>query len=379
MFRRSFLIVVVGLLFALVDPILPGRAEASSALAFTSISAGGTHSCGLTADGSAYCWGRNASGQLGDGITVQRNIPTPVSGNLSFKSISAGEGGHTCAVTTTGAGYCWGVNGSGQLGIGSTNNQSTPTPVTGGLSFSMISGGYGFSCGLTTAGAGYCWGQDAYGQLGDGTNVTARTSPTSVSGARTYSSMSAGSEHACAITAGGTVYCWGHNDLGAIGDGTNTDRSVPTAVGGTFASFVAGTLFTCALNSTGTAYCWGKNHNFAQLGDGTYTDRGVPTAVAGGRTYTSISVGGTSACGSTSTGSYCWGQGTSGQIGDGTTSSRTTPGLVSGGLNFSSVTAGNSFACGTTASGSYCWGLNDQGQLGDDSSTNRSVPTGPFW
>ena len=144
---------------------------------FAKMSAGGAGTCGVTAGGAAYCWGSNFSGQLGDGTTTDRSSPVLVTGGVSFAAVSAGPGGDfTCGVTSGGAVYCWGYNGNGELGDGTTTNRSSPVLVMGGVSFAAVSAGGAHTCGVTAGGAVYCWGLNSSGQLGDGT-TTDRSSP----------------------------------------------------------------------------------------------------------------------------------------------------------------------------------------------------------
>jgi alpha-tubulin suppressor-like RCC1 family protein len=210
------------------------------------VSGGGSNTCGVTAAGAAYCWGSNIFGQLGDGDTAQTASPAAVSGGLSFAAVGADVGGqHRCAVTTTGAAYCWGINNTGQLGIGTTSGPQlcgsnpcsmTPVAVLGGLTFTMVNTGgdvfgHGHVCGVTAAAAAYCWGDNVHGQLGDGT-VTRRTSPVAVGGGLTFADVGAGSnydfteapgyEHTCGVTTAGVAYCWGVNANGQLGTGTTT-------------------------------------------------------------------------------------------------------------------------------------------------------------
>src|SRR2546428_684182 len=150
--------------------------EHATSPTFTAVSAGGRHTCGVTAAGAAYCWGTNGSGQLGDGTTTERSIPALVGRGVRFTAVSAAgsqgaDDGHTCGVTTAGAAYCWGDNSNGQLGDGSTTNGSSPVPVAGGLRFAAVSAGYLHSCGVTPTGAAYCWGSNGDGQLGDGSKI----------------------------------------------------------------------------------------------------------------------------------------------------------------------------------------------------------------
>ena len=152
-------------------------------------------------------------------------------GQLQFQSVSAGRSGadHSCGVTTAGAAYCWGDNTWAQLGNGTSVDSNVPVAVSGGLTFQSVSVGIFHSCGVTTAGAAYCWGIG--GLLGDGTNTTSNV-PVAVSGGLNFQSLSVGFTHSCGVTTTAAGYCWGSNTAGQFGDGTNTDSNVPVRVGG---------------------------------------------------------------------------------------------------------------------------------------------------
>jgi alpha-tubulin suppressor-like RCC1 family protein len=199
-------------------------------LHFTSLKAFGWFTCGITGGGAAYCWGANDTGQLGDGTQINRTSPVAVRGGLTFAALtSSADGEHTCGVTASdGAAYCWGKNSSGELGDGTTTQRLTPVAVAGGLRFAEVSSGSFFTCGLTDTGVAYCWGGNSGGVLGDGT-TTQRLTPTRVAGVLTFSSLSTGSDHTCGLSAG-MMYCWGFNQVGSLGDGTTMNRSFPTPV-----------------------------------------------------------------------------------------------------------------------------------------------------
>ena len=350
-------------------------ATASGSLTFQSVSAGGVHSCGLTTDGDAYCWGRNTEGQLGDGTNTDSNEPVPVSDGLTFQSLSAG-GGHTCGVTMDEDSYCWGAGANGRLGNGTVTNRNVPVAVSGGLAFQSVSASQRHTCGVTTDGDAYCWGENGIGQLGDGTYINSNV-PVAVLDI-TFESVSAGAAHTCGVTTDGDAYCWGWNDFGQLGDGTNTDSNepVPVSDGLTFQSLSAGGGHTCGVTTDGDAYCWGLN-DIGQLGGGNNTSSNIPVAVSGGLTFQSVNAGDNHSCGLTTAGAaYCWGQNTHGELGNGTTGTDSNvPVAVSGGLTFQSVSAGRFHSCGVTIEAdAYCWGAGERGRLGNCTNTSSSVP-----
>jgi alpha-tubulin suppressor-like RCC1 family protein len=352
---------------------------AATALAFWQVSAGGDHTCGLTTDYRAYCWGLNNEGQLGDSTITSRWWPTPVAvrTTLRFRQISAGAE-HTCAVTTEHRLYCWGSNHSGQLG----NNLApglTPVLVSGGHTFRQVSAGGGHSCGVTTENRAYCWGNGLDAQLGDGT-ARLRFTPVPVIGDLRFQEVSAGNRHTCGLSADNRAYCWGSNRLGQVGDSTDVGKRFrPRLVAGghLFRQLDTGWFdYTCAVTTTYRAYCWGDGR-YGQLGNGKTYLSFWPRAVAGGLSFGRVTAGGHNTCGETTTNrAYCWGENVGGDIGDGTTTQRLRPVAVAGGFSFTQLSAGGFHTCGKTPEGvGYCWGANAFGQLGDGSFTGRLTPT----
>ncbi len=382
------LIVPAGLGAFLTSPVVPIAYDAvagpATVLALTltgmqgslvSLAAGYYHSCALKSDGTAYCWGDNTYGELGDGSTTGHATPTAVTGGLTFSSLTAGLA-HTCGLTSGGAAYCWGDNTYGELGDGSTTQRTSPVAVAGGLTFASLTAAVNYTCGVTSGGSAYCWGVNTSGQLGFGSTAN-QSAPTAVAGALTFASLQAGGDHTCGRTGSGAAYCWGFNFGGELGDGTTTDRTTPVQVTGgiVFASVVSGGQHTCGLTGSGTGYCWGFD-TYGQLGDGATTNRSVPATAAAGVTFSSLAAGYWYTCGLTSGGTaYCWGDNTYGELGDGSTTGRSTPGTVAGGLTFTSLAAGVTHACGLTGGGKvYCWGDNSYGELGDGSTVQRLTP-----
>jgi serine/threonine protein kinase/alpha-tubulin suppressor-like RCC1 family protein len=300
----------------------------NGASGFTTLVAGGDHTCGLSQGGSAVCWGLNTKGQLGNGRTAGPPAPSPVVGNHSFVALTAGAR-HTCGLGGDGSAWCWGDNGSGQLGDGSTRGTNTPRQVTGGVKFRTLAAGSDHTCGLATDGRVFCWGDGFSGQLGRGARES-QSEPVPVDASVKFTALAAGGKHACAIAVGGRVYCWGANVAGEIGDGSKTERDRPVVVPGAraYTALSAGPEHTCALTDTGDTFCWGRNKD-GQLGDGSKADRTAPVKVAIDQPLQSVSAGGTHTCGlSRSQAVMCWGGNARGQLGDGTITGRPSPAPV---------------------------------------------------
>jgi len=200
-------------------------------LRFRLVSAGSDYACGITTANRAYCWGDNRYGQLGDSSNfTSRAAPSGVAGGRSYQWLDAGRF-HTCAVTTDGRAFCWGNGRAGQLGTGKAYLSFWPRRVAGGLLFRNITSGALHSCGLGTDGRSYCWGANESGQLGDGT-TTQRLVPTAVHGGLAFAHLSGGEAFSCGITTAARAYCWGGNWVGQLGDGTTVSRPLPKAVVG---------------------------------------------------------------------------------------------------------------------------------------------------
>jgi uncharacterized protein YjdB len=228
---------------------------------FTAVSAGDEHACALNMVGTAYCWGNDSDGQLGDLRNINSTTPIPVADTtLQFRSISAGDR-HTCGVTTTGAAYCWGNGSFGQLGNGGTGQAQVPTLVTGSQTFTAIAAGKRHTCALDTTGNVYCWGDNTSAQLGTGIPGGSQLTPVLVTGPGGFTSLAVGDFHTCGI-AGGAVKCWGWSEWGEVGDGNTTNHLVAapiTVAGLTATSISAGSKHTCAVSTSGQSWCWGSN------------------------------------------------------------------------------------------------------------------------
>lgn len=362
-------------------------------LAFATVDGGWLSTCGVSTAGEAYCWGDNAAGQLGDGTTRNRSTPGLVSGGIPFVSVSAGSH-FSCGLAADGLAYCWGLNRNGQLGTatdgacpegvteGPASCSTVPVPVVRGLTFTALSAGGSHACALTADQLAYCWGSNGSGQLGDGTTAD-RFAPVAVAGGLRFATVNAGFTSwggraglSCGTTINGEVYCWGTGGA-ALGYGSGTGpelcghascSTVPTRVASdlTFATVKAGHWHACALTTGGDAHCWG---NLAQ-GDS------VPVLLPGDLRHVALDAaeGGYadygSACSLTSDGvGYCWdvvyggdgpGSAWAGNSGDYAAKK------VAGDMVFTDITTGASHRCGVTSSGNvYCWGWNFRGELGN--------------
>lgn len=325
------------------DDSVPGAVSpgANSQSRWSVLSGGGTFSCGVAADGSAYCWGENDVGQLGNGTTISNgddSLPAPVlnganaSGGWSFID---GGWNFNCGLGTDGQAYCWGRGTDGQLGDGSATDDSLPTAVVhgqkpAGQPWSSMSVGYGSVCGISGT-AAYCWGANGSGELGNGSRSFSPTpSPQAVASNRAWASISVGTSHACAVDTGGSAFCWGQNGSGELGNGLqgSMDDSIPAPVlagasSGTWTQISAGESTSCGISSDRQLYCWGDN-SMGQLGQGgsSTDDTDIPILVSIPDPVVDVRVAELTVCATTATDVYCWGASNSGQTGTGSTASR---------------------------------------------------------
>lgn len=430
---------------------------------WASVTRGHQHTCGTRLDGSLWCWGNNDRGQLGDGTTTARTTPVQI-GNASWSMVRAGDS-HTCGLTTDGAAYCWGRNSAGAVGDGGTTDALSPSLITpnswasidarndqscavridhaiwcwgagrtspalsnihprwqsialggthacatslddmfwcwGDNSSHQINGfspatvpatdpqwnlfgpvytelvaANGSTCAIRDDDSMWCWGENVWGQLGDGT-TTRRLRPTQIGAGNAWLRMSIGRKHGCAIRTDRSLWCWGWNGDGELGVGTQDKHYTPTQVGTDkdwmFVS-ASGLLHTCAVKTDKSLWCWGSNAK-RQLGDGTTAMlRTTPTRVAftsttHGSGWNQFSTGETSTCATRDDGSlWCWGYQWSG-------GSWATPTQIGSDTNWGWIAAGGDHACGTQTDGTlWCFGSGAQGSLGDGSGQSHANP-----
>jgi alpha-tubulin suppressor-like RCC1 family protein len=411
----------------------------------TKISLGFRHSCALVS-GGVKCWGANGSGQLGNGTTVASSTPVDATGltsgvtDVTASGDAVGGVSGTCAIDSLGAVKCWGGNNYGQLGDGTTTSKTVPTQVTGltsgftqvsanvgtvcavksdgksycwgdytvgqlsgdvggflyspkdpiGLSglVSSVSVGLYFSCAIHN-GAAKCWGANSYGNLGNG-NYTNQGSPVQVTGLTSGVTSIAtdadnyySNRHACAVH-NGAAKCWGDNSNGQLGNGvTGGSSNVPVQVTGLASgvlSVAVSMWHSCAVLIDGTMKCWGNNSH-GQLGDGTTNNSNVPVSVVDVSAATETSIASRYSCAIDGGAMKCWGLNANGQLGDGTAIDKLTAGIVTGlssgvtSISTQAYDTTNSFSCAVQNGSAKCWGYGYNGRLGTGNGSSQNVPT----
>jgi len=368
------------------EAITDATDEATALRCVVEVAAGTTHTCARTADGSMWCWGTNYLGELGDGTRISTSSPVRVAflGN-DVAGIAVGQA-HTCALKTDGTLRCWGYNVDGELGVGTTTDATSPLQVTTlGNSVSKVAAGYSHTCATDRDGSLWCWGGNAEGEVGDGTMKT-RSQPVQVTppGMRVIS-FALGAWHTCIVDFTGSTWCWGDNTSGELGIAmTGVPGLTPTRVSGLPAEMLeiaAGAGHTCAIAKDGTLWCWGRNR-YGELGDGTMSDRTLPVRVkAFGSTVAAVTARYYHTCAiATERSLWCWGWGGSGQLGNGALGSSSNPVQVPlFGEKVTQAAAGESYTCARTEDGAlWCWGGNGPGVLGDGTGTDMLAPTRVF-
>ncbi|WP_114422226.1 cutinase family protein [Nocardioides houyundeii] len=354
-----------------------GKVLLNARAASGALSAGGQSTCEVRVDGSAWCWGRNDFGQLGDGTNTLRVSPAQVAGS-GWARVATG-GSFTCGVKTDGTLWCWGLNNFGQLGGTDKTSSNLPRQVGTGATWREVSASWGHACATQADGSMWCWGQNSRGQLGNG-KTSSRSTPLRVLGDQQWTGVTAGGWHTCGTAGDGSAWCWGENTFGEVGDGTTTLRVRPQRVKGegSFTQLSATWGRTCGVLVDGGLRCWGDNAS-GGIGDGTYADRSNPVSVAGGNgSWAQVATSLAGACATERSGAvWCWGDNRYGQLGPATSTSSTVPvpaGVTSVG---GAVAAGWMHACALSTAGPTCWGANDQGQLGNGVQAVAAMPTAP--
>jgi len=372
------------------------------------------NSAAITSNRELYCWGANRYGQVGNGTTTDQLLPTKVLENVTSVSF---ESSQSAAITENGDLYCWGHNGSGQVGNGTTELQLTPVKVLSDVNsvsifnFSSFSSSYMYMmAAITGNGDLYCWGHNGSGQVGNGTTELQLTPVRVLENVRTVTATSYGGRgdgvgNLAATTTNGDLYCWGWNTSGQVGNGTTGTQLIPVKVLSdvSFVSLSASVSVVsgvqsynyrtgnmAAITADGDLYCWGANRS-GQVGNGTTSEaQCTPEKVLSNVNFVSVASCGDGSVSNRGFGNtvaittngdlYCWGVNGSGQIGNGTTNTQFTPEKILGNISSVSLFSSSSnFTFGavtavTTNGDLYCWGANRSGQVGSGTTINQLTP-----
>ncbi|MEK7448660.1 MAG: hypothetical protein AAB019_04160 [Planctomycetota bacterium] len=353
--------------------VLPGPPAPPT---FSKIAAGYEHTIVIRTDGTLWAWGENASGQLGDGTYIHRDLPTQIGINTDWISIAAGYA-HTLAIKENGTLWAWGNNGTGQLGNGTYVNKNTPIQIGVDTDWLTIAGGQYHSVALKTDGTLWSWGFNSNGQLGDGTYIDKNT-PSHIGTDSNWAAIATGGWHTLALKTDGTLWVWGWNLYGQVGDATFVvNRNTPVQIGTetNWSVIAGGSLYTLALKKDNTLWAWGSHPGSI---DEPIPNRYTPRQIGTDTNWRSITAGDhhTLALKIDNT-LWGWGSNGSGQLGNGTW----------GGWEKNLIQIGSDSDWSTIAAGGlhsialktnetlWTWGENYYGQLGDGTNISKNIPT----
>jgi len=340
---------------------------------FSAVSAGLSHTVAIKSDGTLWAWGYNGSGELGIGTTDYNPHPNPVQiGTDIWASVSAGSS-HTMAIKTDGTLWAWGSNSFGKLGDGTTYLRNSPVQIGSGTDWASVSVGDSHSVARKSDGTLWAWGSNGMGQLGIGTtDNNSHPNPVQIGTDTNWASVSAGGNHTVARKSDGTLWVWGYNDKGQLGDSTKTNRSSPVQIGtDIWASVSAGSSHTMAIKTDGTLWAWGET----TLGSlGTYPSTS-PVQIGTDTNWASVSTGMHTVATKSDGTLWAWGYNSSGQLGNGTTTVSSSPVQIGSGTDWASVSVGYEHSVARKSDGTlWAWGHNSSGELGIGTTTSCSSP-----
>jgi alpha-tubulin suppressor-like RCC1 family protein len=361
------------------SPVLSVKAIAAP-LTWSAVSAAARGTAAIAGDGTLWTWGANGRGQLGQGFTDEdaHSTPSIVSTDAAWATVSAGAD-HTLALKDDGTLWAWGANQDGQLGLGETTATVTrPTQVGADADWSAVASGRGFSLALKEDGTLWAWGANPNGQLGQG-DGTSRRAPARVGRDGDWLALAAGRNHAMALKKDGSLWGWGFNGNGQLGTGDTRARPAPARVIGdttTWKAVSCGDGFTLAVSSAGALFGWGYNGD-GQLGVGDAGQRLVPAQVGVRTTWTAVSCGSHHALCLRRDGTlWAFGWNGLGQLGIGSTEERQAPAQVGADADWMTVSAGGESSFGLKQDGAlWSWGGDESGQVGVGDTESRDTPT----
>ena len=354
---------------------------------------GQLNNAGIKADGTLWLWGGNATGLLGDNTTTNRSSPVQtITGGTNWIDYSIGGGSHILAVKNDGTLWTWGFNNYGQLGDNTTTNKSSPVQVLGYTNnWKQPSSGSFHSAAIKNDGTLWTWGDNTFGQLGDNSTNSQSSPVQTVTGGTNWKQVSCGNNHTTAIKTDGTLWTWGINSNAVLGNNSTIPKSSPIqtiAYGTNWSQVSAGNTNTAAIKTDGTLWVWGDNY-YGTIGDNTTTNKSSPVqTITGGTNWLKVSTA-DSICGALKTDGtlWLWGRNYFGEIGDNTTIKRSSPvQTINAGTGWKDIAAGGGYtfagifqptATTTTPAPSgylYMWGSNSFARLGDNTTISRSSP-----
>ncbi len=334
----------------------------------------------IQGDGSLWAWGLNNRGQLGNGENVDLYVPSLIDNSNDWSRIKGSW--HSIATHSDGTFWSFGFNANGALGDGTTTDKNSPVQIGAQCSWARsFSTGYAHTVAVANDGTLWAWGQNNAGQLGDGT-TTNRLSPVQIGTESDWLHVSAGSWHTIALKENGTLWAWGYNANGQLGDGTTNTHYSPVEIGSAndWLSISTGGWFSIALKNNGTLWAWGENIN-GQLGDGTTLDKYVPTQIDIASNWAQVKAGWRYCLALKNDGTlWVWGLNDFGRLGDGTSVDILSPSQIGNENDWDQIVAGAYHSMAMKTDGSlWSWGDNQYGQTGlgyvSNSQSPVSVPT----
>ncbi|MEZ4293689.1 MAG: EGF domain-containing protein [Polyangiaceae bacterium] len=359
------------------------------------VTAGAAFTCALATTGKVSCWGTNSLGQLGDGTTAAKTSPVPAAGLIDdWVMIDAGTN-HACGVRQDGSAWCWGRNNLSQLGDGSkdndgdgtADNETLPVPVAGGYTWESISAGTDFTCGVQTDHTLWCWGTNGSRQLGNGTTAESVVPVQEKSAAADWAHVETGNAWACGVKLDGGRWCWGANNFAQGGNGTTTALTEPTHVDAdTDWKFLrlGWDATSCGVRGSGAVHCWGDGSLGQTAQEGNESLFLLPVQVGADSDWKSLDVGQRFACGVRASGElFCWGATARGALASGFSGDRNEPAPLSDATDWELVESNVDNSCGLRGGNLYCWGRNVLENLGDGTGVSRPDPVpvgeGKIW
>lgn len=353
---------------------------------FTAISVGDDTTCAVR-DGALWCTGSRRFGALGTGDAAGDcsladpaacivTTPRAVEAQGPWSSASVGDA-HACATAADGTLWCWGANGSGQLGF-TGDDALVPAQLGSDDDWIGVSAGGSSTCGIREPGSLWCWGSDSLGQLADGVPGGASAEPIRVGADDDWLRVVVGAGHVCGIRAGGQLWCWGPNDYGQLGQGVTGDPiATPTSIPGEWSTVASSDLHTCAVATDGTLWCWGRNA-WSELGNAPSDVEPLPLQVGTDGDWAAVAATDSTSCGLREGGdAWCWGRNFSGTIGNGVVGDGpfADPTMVVDVPDLVAISGGRSTMCGVATDGTaWCWGANG-GRQGNDTNFTSGTPT----